>query len=439
MFNMASTHVATIVYCALFLSGLTYGTDATSTPSATTLTTSTVSDFAPGVTPPPNQPLPPLKCPRPTQKYCYWEPDVLKDEYYTCWRSGILYTSSSYEVQSSVNLNWTTRHTLASTTDYSYSTAWNPDVSFSTLCDGHARAPPGATPTITTITKVSPCTTNTVRCVSVEVNPDTSNLPWPTPLTCTIPEKECAYLSHAYQSMTTSFHGGWYSSQIPLGLWQAPPCTVDYSSFYPQTTCEPPSPSRVACSIYPGEMTMLYWPTAASTSLCNTQNQTLATDATATNGPEKTAVYDGKTLTSPTAYMILGSMRNLQTVSISGHTERGWCGPSQPPITLSIPPESVSKKVWRHGTELHTESFDFRDVNTISYEAYVDEVCGWGTMRQRVQDDCKTVWGEYSPTIVVPPRVTEAAKNWEGCDITQLSQVKEWVPLDDIPSERENA
>lgn len=396
-----------------------------------------MSDFAPGVTPPPNQPLPPLNCPRPTQKYCYWEPDVAKDEYYTCWRSGILYTSSSNSLRWGWNGPWIT-HTIASTTDYSYSTTWDPKISFSTLCDGYPRAPPGATPTIVTFTKVRPCTTNSItRCVSLEAASTTSDVPWPTSPTCKIPEKECASLSHAYASMMTSFFGGWYSSQIPMGLWQSPPCTADYTKYYPQATCEPPSPSRVECDIVPGSVTMLYWPTKASSAdLCTGRNGTSATVTDTAPGPERTAVYDGTTLTSPTAYMILNTLRNIQTVSVSGHRESTWCGPSPPPVTLPIPPQSASKIYWLHGTEYRVAPFDFKDVNTISYAAYSDEVCRWGAMRQQVNDDCKTLWGGYSPTMVVPPQVTEAVKNWEGCGIWQMAQVEKWVPLDGAEAEK---
>jgi hypothetical protein len=131
--------------------------------------------------------------------------------------------------------------------------------------------------------------------------------------------------------------------------------------------------------------------------------------------------------------MVLGSMRNLQTVSVSGHRESGWCGPTPAPVTLPIPPESASKIVWR-GAYKYTEHFDFGDVNTISYQAYYDEVCGGSGMRVTVKDDCKTVWGEYSPTIVVPPQVTEAVENWEGCDIALMGKIKKWVPLDDVPA-----
>jgi hypothetical protein len=186
---------------------------------------------------------------------------------------------------------------------------------------------------------------------------------------------------------------------------------------------------------------MLYWPTTASTDLCTAggQNETVVTGTHTVSGPGKTTVYEGKTLTSPTAYMVLSSMRNSQIVSISGHTESGWCGPSLSPLTLSIPPESVSKKFWRHGYELRTELFDFRDVNTMSYEAYVDEVCSKGTLRVSVKDDCKTVWGEYSPTMIVPPQVTEAVENWEGCNIWQAAQVKKWIPLGDTPAEKTGA
>lgn len=367
-----------------------------------------------------------MNCPRPTQQYCYWEPDISKDEFYTCWRSYIIYTSASNSQQNSMASSWITTHSLASTTEYSYSTTWDPNASFSTLCDGHARAPAGATPVITTLSQVRPCT-DPYRCHSYEINKPT-DLPMPTAPSCKIPEKECASLSHAYASMSTSFGGGWYTSQIPFGLWQPPPCTVDYQKYYPQSACQTANPSRVACTLFPGDITMLYWPTTATRDLCATPTGSLPVETGA--GAQRTTVYEGSTLTYPTAYMVVNSMRNLQTVSVSGHRQSGWCGPSQSPITLPVAPESASKLVWKQGTRLVTEPVDFRDAKTIAYDAYVEEVCKWGTMRQLVKDDCKTVWGDYQPTLVVPAKATEAAESWNGCNIAQLAQVKKWVALD---------
>ena len=404
-------------------------------------TSSSIPEYAPGVTPPPNPPLPPFNCGRPTRKDCFWEPDVSKDEYYTCWRSEILYISAMNEASSSLRPYWLKEHRLNSTTDYSYSTTWDPKISFSTLCDGHPRAPPGASPTVVTYTTLNPCTTSQVRCFSYETLTNTSHLPWPTPPACTIPEKECASLSHAWESMITTFNVGGYKPAIPIGLWRAPLCTADYRKYYPQTACQGPSPSRVFCQIDPGEITMLYWPTLSPTHSCTTtgQNQTVVPTTTThtISGPERTTVYEGKTLTSPTAYIVLPSMRNSQRVLISGHTESGWCGPTQlPPLTLSIPPESVTKGLWKYGWKLTTELVDFRDVETMSYEAFADEMCSrQTTTRVLVTDDCKTVYGEYSPTIIVPQQITKAVEEWEGCNIYQSRRVKKWIPLGDTRAE----
>lgn len=265
--------------------------------------------------------------------------------------------------------------------------------------------------------------------VALEIDPETDYLPWPTKPPCAIPEDKCASLSSAYASMTTSFFGGYYSSNIPLGLWHPPPCTVDYTAYYPQTTCAPASAkSRISCTIFPAALTMLYWPaTTSSGDICG-QNSTTMSNKPTIPGQPNTAVYKGETFTSPNIYMVVGTARIFQTVT-EEHQMSGWCGPTLHDITMTMKPEEVSKEVWHNGNQLQTRPFNFGDVATISYEAYVDEVCNRGDLRRRASDDCKTIWGHYSPTILVPTSLKAAPKAWEGCGVAQLAQVEEWVPL----------
>jgi hypothetical protein len=173
---------------------------------------------------------------------------------------------------------------------------------------------------------------------------------------------------------------------------------------------------------------MLYWPiTTISNDTCG-ENDTTVTVKPTILGQPNTVIYEGETFISPSVYMRIGTARVFQTVT-EEHRMSGWCGSTFRDVTVTMKPEDVSKKVWHSGNQLQTHSFNFEDVATISYNAYVDEVCSWGSLRQRASDDCKTIWGDYNPTIVVPTSIATAHKVWEGCDIAQLAQVEKWVPL----------
>lgn len=177
---------------------------------------------------------------------------------------------------------------------------------------------------------------------------------------------------------------------------------------------------------------MLYWPvTTASGNVCG-QNGSVVTGTPTIPGRPNTAEYEGETLTSPSVYMIVGTARALQIVNQT-HTSSGWCAPTAHSLTMTMNPTDVSKKIWHNGNQLQTLSFNFNDLNTIPYSVYTDEVCRWGTFRNMANDDCKTVWGGYTPTVLVPASVTEEVRSWESCDVVQMAQVEKWIPLGPVP------
>ncbi|KAF2120347.1 hypothetical protein BDV96DRAFT_683806 [Lophiotrema nucula] len=302
---------------------------------------------------------------------------------------------------------------------YGETTSWSPVVSFSTLCDGHPRAPSGAFPSVYSTSVIR---TTDVPFTTRVVDPNYS-IPYPTTPPCNVPDdsQPCTTLQKIYQSMSDMFWNKGNAKDIPFGLWYPPGCQA---SIAPVPTSSPPlcpAPSSGRyCNLMADRITQLYWPqTTVSGDLCK-QDGAIVTLAPTDPPLSNTAVYDGETITSPSVLMILGA------ISSNG------CGSRLTDVTLTMKQDEVSKIYWSNRGR-RTTSMTWDNLNTMPFGVYNSEqICEVMEATYRVRG-CSTIFGDYSPYLAIPTSVTSMLPEWEGCTLDNYARAVNWVPLADVP------
>lgn len=203
-----------------------------------------------------------------------------------------------------------------------------------------------------------------------------------------------------------------------LSLWL--PCVAGTPTPYGPTTpvLFPTAPNSPSCLIRPKDdaATLYYWPvTTTNGDFCKQDGTTVTPTPTASNGSPNTAMYDGMTLTSPTAVMVLPALS--AHIKFRSHRRPEWTsvGPLYSSATVSIHPTSLSTvdhggNRLSVGWDLTSYSLNYADFNTVPYSAYSRVYCEHSSF-----EDCARIWRDYVPKVGVPSEITRFRSEWEFC------------------------
>jgi hypothetical protein len=163
---------------------------------------------------------------------------------------------------------------------------------------------------------------------------------------------------------------------------------------------------------------MYYWPvTTVSGDFCKQDGITVTPTPTASDGSPNTAVYNGITLTSPSAYIEFKSIN--ARVKYTAHNRRTSLtimpeAHAVTSATVSIHPTDVSSVfnpgLNRVGARYESKSFNWADMNTVPYEVYTSADC-----HKYASRNCERVWHDYTPRVGIPSAVTEMKEEWKYC------------------------
>jgi hypothetical protein len=316
--------------------------------------------------------------------------------------------------------SWNDWDWISSTTTVNYSTSLgyfistDRNVPITTLCDGRPRA----LAPYKTIDRFETYTfTNTTMVSVTEWRP-----PQPT---CTIKDdsEDCKLVVNSYlfsssrnkQCPTPLPTGG--STRAPYGKF--PDCSTD-------TTC----PRTVAvdgkrCHVEGDDMRLLYWPVTTVGGLCGNLT-TITPTPTAPDGSPNTAVFEGATYTSPSAYYLF----NAYAYRNNGGGIGDWdlCGPRKS-VTVAVEPTEVSSVLQRvkrraRGEKFPGTSFNFADLNTVPADTFTKHC-----QHYNWPDGCETISARWRPWIVVPTGVLSSDSSWLPCSAGVPLEVTSYVPL----------
>ncbi|KAI9655959.1 MAG: hypothetical protein M1821_005020 [Bathelium mastoideum] len=195
---------------------------------------------------------------------------------------------------------WFSNHTSSTTQKFAPSTGTSISYQYitTTLCDGVPRA-------------ISPSPVTVTTTAGGYWNPTFVAIPYPEKPPCSLDAEDCDLLLDVYSSRIVSYQSAdesWltYNSVHNVTGVQVFPNTLPVSP-----TCTPYTPCD-SCQVSADSVRLLYWPSTAvpNNGICPSPNGTDTTTFTATQtgyGPN-TQVFDGMTLTSPTAYMSFGGV-----------------------------------------------------------------------------------------------------------------------------------
>jgi hypothetical protein len=162
---------------------------------------------------------------------------------------------------------------------------------------------------------------------------------------------------------------------------------------------------------------MFYWPiTTLSGDFCAQNGTTVTPSPTAPDGSPNTAIYNGLTLTSPSAYLVVSAV-NAQLKYRACNRRTSWTiMPDATPATVAVHPSDVSSVfnpgLNRVGARYDSYSFDWADMNTVRWEAYSSAEC-W----KNANRNCERVWHAYTPRVGLPRAVTGVREEWKFCDV----------------------
>lgn len=338
--------------------------------------------------------------------------------------------SSAYASWDSASSRWNSEHRTVVTTTYSDANQrvlrniYYKDAT--TLCDGHARVPSSPAIPIST----GPLYTRTTGSVTAEVDTLTVVSGFggvgPRP-SCKIKPADCDVLWQAYDSSIAA--AGPQVTDAP----QTPPCAnssqassnAEFSkSFYGCGPCTvfgqgvqlvyfpvPTTVSRDMCAITPSPSLTQYGPGAVLTAYAGTAYSGM-NDSVA---GQQTAVVNGHTFTSGTAYISMASVwAEDRCFSHYGSTVSN--------AILAMPSESVlslrySQDHFQYFSKFTTQTgyqVNFADFNEpVPYSAWNGQnICrgaddGWS---------CPIVYeGQFRPQLAIPPEIKQLSPEWANC------------------------
>lgn len=315
--------------------------------------------------------------------------------------------------------SWANEHrtpvTIPYMTKWKTSLYWPPNASFTTLCDGIPRAvdPPVPTTSISwvvmdyntqqTLSEMPPISNPSVDCHFC----DRCN--------------DCNALSQ-YISTESSKWSEQPEPRTPSTLSLRLPCAEGTPTPYGPTTplAFPTAPNSPSCIIEPvgqpftSTATLFHWPvTTVSGDFCK-QDGTTITPTQTISGKDNMAVYNGMTMTSPTAVLIIDAVSAVVEYRSNNRNHWTYFGSVHTAATFSIHPTALSSVNnfgvrLRVGSPLKSYSFNFADLNTVPYPTYSSVYC------KRATDNCSMIWDEYAPKVGVPPELTALRSEWKYC------------------------
>ena len=305
-----------------------------------------------------------------------------------------------------------------------------------TLCDGHPRllhSP--AVPILTTVLDITkPATSTTTYSQS-----GFDNYPGPSP-SCNVLPSDCDVFWNAYSSSLSSLQ-----SAIPSGTGTAPQIT---SPPQPPTCWNSSAASSYSaveasvhgcgpCTIFGQGVELVYFPvpTTVSRDMCASTpsahlthygpgavieayaGKSYGANATLTpGGTAVTAVADGHTFTSGTAYISISSVwaenRCSQTL-----------GTPVMDAILAMPSESVLSLRY---SQNHFQYFFITKTQTgypVSYADFNQPIPysawrGQAMCEELAQYECQIIYeNDYRPQLAIPPQITMLNSAWEGCQL----------------------
>lgn len=335
-------------------------------------------------------------------------PPATNNSLFECFSSYIDY---EWE-RRSADRNRTTSY-IPYTTSVSSWWTWNTSEPFTTLCDGVPRAvnPPVASTLVsTTIT---------------DYNATQTFYPMP-PLThksvdcnwCDYCE-ECKSL-HQFVSWTSSVWSQQTEPRTPATLGIYAPCAPTRSTPKPQgPVLYPTAPASSSCWLLAPEKaaTMFYWPiTTVSGDFCKQDGITVTPTPTASDGSPNTAVYNGITFTSPSAYIKFDRIQaRLRYATVRRGSTYTIMRDDVISPTITVHPTEVSSVFHpgrnRLGARYDSFSFNWADMNTVPYKVYSSADC-W---KDPQYVNCERVWHAHTPKVGIPGAVTKLRTEWEFC------------------------
>jgi hypothetical protein len=342
---------------------------------------------------------------------------------YGCWQSHMRYNHETYSFFNASGKAVSTTWTIPSSTMQTI--FHNTSIPTSTGCDGYPRVTGESnTPVTLTFTDASMVTQKQV-------------FPGPTPA-CTIPDRQCHYAYSAYETASFSYISSAYfnffldpghAKTLP-NIWFGhvqPPCISIQNC--------PAATASATCNIDAERATVFYWPVTTLGDLCARGPLATPTDVAETAKPT-TAVFGSVTVTSPSALVVLRTVRASQhpKVTVSPAPEyipMTQCG-SRVNATLKLAPELLSSMRSTftptyidsgHYTGYRTSSvpysFNFADMNpgAVPWDAYVAQFgCN---MRSKESYNCpSTILPTYVPSLSLPNAAKEVGIDGEFASCT---------------------
>lgn len=360
------------------------------TTASPTDTTGTISSVSPTPTVPPLLP-----------------PPVTNNSLFQCWTSWN---------NAAVEWAWADQHRTPSTIPYTTSIStyvvWDTLAPFTTLCDGVPRAlkPP----------------VQTTSLFSTITNYNVTQTVWPMP-PLTYSSVDCGFCDRCADcnsiSQFIAYSSSVWSQQLEprtpstLSLWL--PCAAGTPTPYGPTTpvIFPTATNGPSCLIRPvqNEGTLFYWPvTTVSGDFCKQNGSTVTPTPTASDSSPNTAVYNGLTLTSPTAVLVIDALSAIVQYESRRRSSYTSLGPEYTSATISLHPSSISTVTYggqrlRVGQPLSSYSLNFADLNTVPYSVYSKQYCN------NEYGNCERIWKVYTPKVGVPTGLDELKPDWKFC------------------------
>ncbi|KAL4868393.1 hypothetical protein BDV12DRAFT_102958 [Aspergillus spectabilis] len=278
-----------------------------------------------------------------------------------------------------------------------------------TLCDGVPRALGSRE----IVTRYYPATGPCVTGYTTYTNTDTlyrepSDVP-----ECALQTSECIPIWQTYSSLSSSWRDSIITStpgdtNSPIRPGDCPATQREYPEENPCSNCH----------FLPGTATLFYWPvTTAGGDLCLQNGTTLPASGLST------AIVNGETFVSPTAYL---SFTRIYAWSNRRNHPGSQCGIYHSNTVISMDPSTLSSvrghRNARYPTYGTAYPFSFAEFQQHEVGEYTQSLIPWPQFRGGEQcplpDDntCTIIRDDYTPWLLLPEEVRDIDPGWSVCD-----------------------
>ena len=230
---------------------------------------------------------------------------------------------------------------------------------------------------------------------------------------CTLQTSECIPIWSTWSTLSSSWRSSIVTSSY--GDTNSPIRPLDCpktGNYYPEENpCS-------ACHFLPGTATLFYWPTTTiDGDLCLQNGTTISA-----SGPT-TAIVNGKTFTSPTAYV---SFTTIYAWSNRRAHQGFQCGIDHSDAIISVNPETLSSMRNHRNAKYPTIGtaypFNFAEFMPQQLGNETQSIIPWPQYRGGQQcplgdaNSCTMVRDDYAPWLMLPEEVREIDAGWTVCD-----------------------